>query len=88
MKRSGRYTVKQVLVGWLTSVLASENHRFKSHNIETDVVRYGESLGVKHSPGTYSRAFRDLKARGSFAGMEVRLVSEKGNEHEWIVERS
>jgi hypothetical protein len=82
-------TVKQILIAWLTSMIDT-SPEFMSHNIETDVVGYGKSQGVLHSPGTYSRAFRDYKADAETmrrTGIIVKPVGTTGTESKWKVER-
>lgn len=55
--------VKSILVWFLQ---ATKNHEFESHQIEAYLPDAAFKLfRVRHSPGTYSRKFRELKKEGT-----------------------
>lgn len=81
-------TAMQILVTWLHTRTGCV---VKSHEIETDVVKWGQLQGVMHSGSNYSRRFRELREdRKKLASLHLSVTpftSEvKSAESSWKVE--
>jgi len=80
-------SVKFIIKKWLRKRLNNGNKLVVSHEIETDLVEYGkEYWGCLHTPSTYSRAWRQLKASDELKEIDVfgvRRVNNKSVETTW-----
>lgn len=68
-------TVGHIIKEWLSNRLESGLDTVASHEIETTLVEYGkEYWGRQHSPSTWSRAWRTLKAGNELDEIDVTSI--------------
>ena len=90
MNKQKSLTAKQIVVNFIyrkLRVTLNSTAIFKSHEFETDVFTYGLSIhGIRHTPSTYSRRWREIKANQSKYQLTIIDVSEKGDlESTWKI---
>ena len=82
-----KVTVKFIIKKWLRKRLDEGINIVASHEIETNLVEYGkEYWGCLHTPSTYSRAWRTLKASDELKEidiLDVKIVNNKSAETTW-----
>jgi len=70
-------TVKFIIKKWLRNRLDHGIETVASHEIETNLVNYGnEYWGKLHTPSTYSRAWRNLKSGTELDDIDVSTIEE------------
>jgi len=70
-------TVKFIIKKWLRNRLDNGIETVASHEIETNLVNYGnEYWGKLHTPSTYSRAWRNLKGGTELDDIDVSNIEE------------
>ena len=70
-------TVKFIIKKWLRNRLDNGIEKVASHEIETNLVNYGnEYWGKLHTPSTYSRAWRNLKSGTELDDIDVSTIKE------------
>tara|TARA_Y100000593_G_C4318884_1_gene342517 strand:- start:3522 stop:3797 length:276 start_codon:yes stop_codon:yes gene_type:complete len=57
-----KVTAKSILKDWLAHLIIVKQNVVKSHEFETDLVRYGEVYwGVRKLPSAYARVWRSIR---------------------------
>jgi|TARA_R100000030_G_scaffold36627_1_gene27370 hypothetical protein len=70
-------TVKDIMKRWFRYRLDLGIDTIASHEIETELVKYGkEYWGKLHTPSTYSRAWRDFKSGKELGDIDVSKIEE------------
>jgi len=81
-------TVKKIILRYLE---LNPGTRIANHIFETVVPNFGHDIyGILHSPGTYSRAWRDLREKGELAKYGYSVIEVEANnskEKHFIVRR-
>lgn len=78
-----KLTADQIIKQFLRVRLSTGNREFPSHMIETQLPSWGMSMfNIMHSPGTYSRRFRELREKGGVV-VERMTVDFNSTEQWW-----
>ena len=66
-------TIKKIIKMWLLT--RPKGYQFGSHEIELNLVSFGQLYDKLHTPGSYSRAWRELRERSEVNIKEVKKDS-------------
>ncbi len=82
-------TLNHIIKEWLSNRLNNGIDTVASHEIETTLVKYGkEYWGKYHSPSTWSRAWRNIRAGNELNEIDVtkiEIVTTKSAETTWRI---
>lgn len=72
-------TVKEIIKDFLTVYLGTEDSiMLPNHSIETRIDDYAkDNYNITHTPGTFSRAWRDIREKKKVTEWEGFIISEE-----------
>ena len=70
-------TCEEIILLWLKERIESGELTVASHELETELVRYGKLYHDKiHNPSTYSRAWRKIRQEEKFVKVDIDQIQE------------
>lgn len=76
-----RASAKKIIYAYLNRKLSLGENYISSHNLETELVKYGEMYwGLTKLPSAYSRAWREIRQKEEYKNHNIESVVEQTTE--------